>query len=104
VPPHKKYGIEWTETAVEMLGEIGDQRIRKEILDRVERLADDPEKQGKPLIGPLKGFRSIRASAQRYRIVYKVERGKLIVHILGTGLRKDGSKADIYARMKKLLG
>ncbi len=87
-----------------MLAEIGDQRIRNEILDRVERLADDPEGQGKPLIGPLKGFRSIRVSAQRYRVVYKVERGRLIVQVLGTGIRKDGAKADIYSRMKKLLG
>ena len=99
----KKFGIEWTETAVEMLGEITDRRIRNEILDRVEKLSDDPEKQGKPLIGPLKGFRSIRVSAQRYRVVYRVERGRLVVHVLGTGIRKDGSKEDIYARMKKLL-
>lgn len=100
---HKRYDIEWTETAADMLAGITDQRIREEILDRVERLEDDPEKQGKPLTGPLKGYRSLRASAQRYRIIYRVERRKLVVLVVGTGIRREGSKSDIYARIQRLL-
>lgn len=103
MPAHKKYEIEWAEAAQEMLGEVEDQRIRDAILDRAEKLSNDPENQGKALLGPLKGYRSVRASAQRYRIVYKVERSQLVVHVIGTGIRRDGANSDIYARMQKHL-
>lgn len=104
MPTHRKHQIEWTETAETMLGEISDPRIRDLILDRVEKLADEPEKQGKALVGPLKGYRSIRASGQRYRIVYRVERSRLLVLVIGTGIRRDGSSSDVYQRVQKLLG
>ena len=104
MPAHKKYEIEWAEAAQAMLGEVEDQRIRDAMLDRTEKLAEDPEKQGKALVGPLKTYRSVRASAQRYRIVYRVEGTRLVVQVIGTGIRRDGSKSAIYARMQKPLG
>ncbi|MDJ0589387.1 MAG: hypothetical protein QNJ72_05225 [Pleurocapsa sp. MO_226.B13] len=63
-------------------------------LEQCDRL---PEKQGKALSGKLKGYRSVRALGQRYRIVYRVERSTITVLIVGAGIRKEGIKKDIYA-------
>ncbi len=58
-------------------------------------------KQGKALVGRLKGYRSIRALGQRYRIVYRVDKSKIIVVIVGAGIRKEGDKKDIYRILNK---
>ncbi len=68
--------------------------------DRIDKLKTDPEKQGKPLLDKLKAYRSLRAVGQRYRIIYKVEVDKVVVLVVGVGLRKEG---DIYALIEKLL-
>ena len=52
--------IKWTETALKHAEVIPDQRIRRLISQRVD-LAASPEQQGKPLVGELAGFRSVRA-------------------------------------------
>ncbi|MEH2322803.1 MAG: type II toxin-antitoxin system RelE/ParE family toxin [Nostoc sp.] len=51
----------------------------------------------------LKGYRSVRAVGQRYRIIYKVELEKVVVLVVGVGLRKEGDKGDIYTLLQKLL-
>lgn len=75
---------------------------REKIKYRIGELSEDPEKQGKALIGELSGLRSIHA-AGRYRVVYRINREKGIVEVLMTGIRKEGDKGDIYALTKKLL-
>jgi mRNA interferase RelE/StbE len=69
----------------------------------VDQLAKSPEQQGKPLVGELASFRSVRAVGQRYRIVYRVERREVVVVIVAVGKRKAGDKGDIYELAKKLL-
>jgi mRNA interferase RelE/StbE len=86
-----------------MLEAIEDRRIREKIRDRIDGLAKDPEKQGKALIEELDGYRSLRAAGQRYRIIYKVEDEKIVVLVVAVGIRKEGSKRDIYSLAKKLL-
>ena len=86
-----------------MLLEIRDRRVQAKIRDRIEGLAFEPEKQGKPMSGDLRGYRSLRAVGQRYRIVYRVERARVTVVIAGIGIRKDGDKGDIYALAHRLL-
>ena len=86
-----------------MLEGISDQRVRKEIVERAEKLADEPEKQGKALLGELMGLRSLRSSGQRYRIIYRVDRGRVFVLIVAVGVRKQGSSRDIYELAQKLL-
>jgi mRNA interferase RelE/StbE len=95
--------IKWTETAVKLAAAIPDQRIRRLITQRVDQLAKEPEQQGKPLLGELAGFRSVRAAGQRHRIIYRVERQEVVVFIVAVGKRKEGDKGDIYALAKKLL-
>ena len=99
----KKFKIEWTSSAARALSAISDKRVQRGIFERANGLVEAPEKQGKALIGPLAGYRSIRAVGQRYRIVYRVERNLVVVYILAIGLRKDGDNHDIYALAKKLV-
>lgn len=97
------YMIKWTETALKLVEAIPDQRIRRLISQRTDQLAKSPEQQGKPLIGELAGFRSVRTVGQRCRIVYRVERREIVVVIVAVGRRKSGDKGDIYELAKKLL-
>lgn len=89
--------------ALKLLKEISDRRIRQKISDRIDKLKESPEIQGKPLLGELDGFYSVRAVGQRYRIIYTIEQAQVIVMIVALGIRKDGSKQDVYALAKKLL-
>lgn len=97
------YQIAFTPTAVKMLEAVSDRRVRQHIRDRIDGLAHDPEGQGKPMRGELAGFRSLRAAGQRYRIIYRVDRGKVLVVILTVGLRKEGDKSDVYRLAQRLL-
>jgi len=86
-----------------MLEAIPDARIREQVLKRSTQLASEPEKQGKPLLGELSGVRSLRAVGQRYRILYRVERKRIVVLVVAVGIRKEGSRGDVYALARKLL-
>jgi mRNA interferase RelE/StbE len=95
--------VVWTETAVRMLSRVGDRRIQQQLFDVSKRLEVDPEKQGKPLREGLMGFRSLRAVGQRYRILYSLDTGGRIVHVVAAGLRRAGAGDDVYALAQKLV-
>ena len=97
-----KWQILLTPTALKLLADISDRRIREKIGAVIDRLTEDPEKQGKALLGELAGFRSIRAAQQRYRIIYQIRGNDIIVVIVAVGIRRDGAKDDIYNLAKKL--
>ena len=97
------YQIVITPTALKMLEAISDRRIQEIIRDRIDGLATEPEKQGKPLTEELAGYRSLRAVGQRYWIIYRVERDRVLVLVVAVGMRKEGSKRDVYALAQKLI-
>jgi mRNA interferase RelE/StbE len=97
-----KYKILITDTCLALIEKIPDKKIRRTILNRIEGLSDEPDKQGKMLVKDLSGFRSIHA-AGRYRIIYKIDKQTVIIYILAAGIRKQGDKKDIYEIAKKLL-
>ena len=97
------YRIVIQPTALKLLKEISDRRIRQKISNRIDKLQESPEMQGKPLIGELDGYYSVRAVGQRYRIIYAIEQAQVIVMVVTLGIRKDGSKQDVYSLAKKLL-
>jgi mRNA interferase RelE/StbE len=103
VTRHAPYTIRWTKTAVERLEAISDRRVQRALARRAEDLAESPEQHGKPLLGELVGFRSMRAVGQRYRIIYRVMRREVVVSIVAVGRRKEGDKNDVYELTKKLL-
>ena len=96
-----KYRIRITDTCLALVEKISDKKIQRTILDRIEDLSDEPDKQGKRLVKNLSGFRSIHV-AGRYRIIYKIDKQTVIVYILAAGIRKQGDKKDIYKIAKKL--
>ena len=98
-----EFEIQLTPLALEMLANIKDKRHQKTLSSRIDKLKIEPEKQGKPLTGQLINYRSLRAVGQRYRIVYQVENDKVVVLVVGIGLRKEGNKEDIYNLLQKLL-
>ena len=96
------YRITLTEVAAQTLKRL-EATARSQIIRKIEQLKDDPALLGKPLSGPLKGFRSVRAAGQRYRIVYRIEETEVVVIVIAVGIRKAGDKKDIYELMKKLV-
>ena len=46
---------------------------------------------------------SLHAAAQRFRIIFQVEREAERVVILAVGLRKEGDRADVYAVAERLV-
>jgi len=97
-----KWQILLTPTALKHLSDIADRRIREKIGAVIDRLIEDPENQGKALLGELAGFRSIRAVGQRYRIIYQIRGNDIVVVVVAVGIRRDGAKDDIYNLAKKL--
>ena len=97
-----RYDVQATPTFEEMIAGISDPRLRGLILDRAEKLSTEPESQGKPLGGELRGLRSVRAAQGRYRIIYQVERSEVTVLLLAAGLRRAGHRKDIYALTERL--
>jgi mRNA interferase RelE/StbE len=97
------YRIVLTPTGLRLLESIPDRRIQAQIRNRIDGLARDPERQGKALKGELAGLRSLRAVGQRYRIIYRVDRGRVLVMVVAVGLRKEGDRGDIYRLTQKLV-
>ena len=96
--------ISITPTAMRMLTGISDRRIREKIVAVIDRLVEEPEKQGKSMLGELAGFRSIRAVGQRYRIIiYTLNGDEIVVMVVAVGIRRDKARDDIYNLAKKLL-
>lgn len=98
-----EYQIEIIPIALKLLAQIRDRREQQGLRKRIEKLKIEPEKQGKALTGILKGYRSVRALGQRYRIIYRVARARILVIVIGVGIRREGDKQDIYAILQKLL-
>lgn len=87
-----------------MLGKVDDKRELSLLVARIERLANNPEVQGKALTGELRGHRSVRAAGQRYRIAYRIVSTPHQVVVVAVGRRKEGDKGDVYARLARVLG
>ena len=94
--------VDLTTFARQQLERIEDRRIREALVNRMERLSKEPEKQGKALSSELKGHRSVRALGQRYRIIYKLQEEQVIVLVVTVRIRKDGDKRDAYLMAKRL--
>ncbi len=97
------YQVEITPTAFEALEAISDSRTRSTIVRRIDALAEEPEKQGKPLRGWLSGFLSARATGQRYRVVYRVDNAKKRVLVYLVGIRRRERRRDVYSLAERLV-
>lgn len=98
----QRYRIAFTPKAAAMLEAVRDRRERELLLKRIEELAEAPELQGKALLGELRGYRSVRAVGQLYRVVYRVVQEEILVLVVGAGRRKQGDKRDVYEVLERL--
>jgi mRNA interferase RelE/StbE len=96
------YRLEITDVSLSLVKKIPDKRIQSVVIERIEALKTDPEKQGKILVQKLAGFRSIHV-AGRYRVIYRIDEASSTVWVLAAGIRKEGDQKDIYRIAKKLL-
>lgn len=96
------YSIIVRPSAIAMLKTISDRRIREKIDEKINGLANEPEKQGKELGGELEGYRSVRAVGQRYRIIYRIDGENVVVVVVALGIRKEGDKKDVYKLAQRL--
>ncbi|MDA0746482.1 MAG: type II toxin-antitoxin system RelE/ParE family toxin [bacterium] len=97
------YQVILSPVALKMLHGITDRRVQQQIRDRITKLAEDPAKQGKPLVQELAGYRSLRAAGEKYRIIYQVEKNIVRVFVVAVGIRREGDKKDIYALAQRLV-
>jgi mRNA interferase RelE/StbE len=65
------------------------EKIKKKI---VELLSASPEEVGEPLRFELAGYRKLKIF-DKYRIVYRVEKDKILVFVLAVGIRRD---SEVY--------
>ena len=101
--PVLEYEIILTTQARQLFAQIKDRREQQLLLTRIEKLKQDPDKQGKALSEELIGYRSVRAVGQRYRIIYRIEQERVLVVVVGIGRRKEGDKRDVYEVTIRLL-
>ena len=98
----KRWNVIVLPVAIKQLATFKDKRVQEGLKTSLRRLEYEPEKQGKALQDELTGYRSVRVVGQRYRIIYKVDEGTVIVYVVTLGIRKDGDRKDVYALAKKL--
>jgi mRNA-degrading endonuclease RelE of RelBE toxin-antitoxin system len=97
------YEIEIAPTGYRSLETVKDKKLRRKIAKAIDDLARAPEDQGKALLGPLEGVRSVRAARDRFCILYQVDTRAKLVSVLLIGERAPGQDADIYTLAQKLL-
>lgn len=97
------YKIRVMDPALDMFREINDLVTRSQIKSQRHRLKEAPKKIGSPLNYELNGLYSLRVGGQRYRLIYYVDEEEKAVYLLAVGIRREGSRSDIYARFKRML-
>lgn len=99
----RRYEIEIAPIGYRSLKTLKTKKLGREIAKVIDGLARSPEDQGKALLEPLEGVRSVRAARRRFRILYKVDTRARLVSVLLVGRRAAGEDADIYVLAQKLL-
>lgn len=96
----REYAVLWTDPAGQLLEKTADKQTQRKLLEAADGLARDPRNQGKALTHELAGFRRIRFS--RYRILYTVDDDRGVVWVATIGIRREGSRDDVYELARKL--
>lgn len=99
----RRYKIEVAPTGYRSLEALKDKKTLREVAKVIDGLDRAPDEQGKALVAPLEGVRSVRAARERFRILYRVDARKRVVSVLLVGERAPGQEADVYGLAQKLL-
>lgn len=84
------YQIEITRDALKTLAKL-DKPIRRRLQTAIDRLAEDPRPSGVTALKGLSDYLRIRVGD--YRVIYRVEDGRLVVVVVAVGHRR-----EIYER------
>ncbi len=99
-----RFSIILTADAQADLNGIQDRRSYSAIERKIDELQSEPDKRGKELTGDLKGYHSVRAAGQRYRVVYQVAMLEGVVTVVVIAIRKEGDKRDAYRVARRRVG
>jgi mRNA interferase RelE/StbE len=99
----RRFKIEIAPTGYRSLEALKDKKTLRELGKVIDGLARAPDEQGKALLGPLEGVRSVRAVRERFRVLYRVDARQRVVSVLFVGERAPGQDADVYTLAQKLL-
>lgn len=91
-----------TKEAEEKLAAVRNPVILEQLIKRIDSLQSNPE-AGKPLRGVLAGYWSLRASRNRYRIIYRIVKEKSSVVVITVGLRKGKDFSDVYKSLERIV-
>ena len=80
------YRIELKKSAAKEIEKLKNRAVRSQIVDRIQKLAEDPRPPG---CEKLSGSEHYRVRQGQYRIVYSVHDEVLLVEILKVGHRRD---------------
>jgi mRNA interferase RelE/StbE len=81
-----RYKVLIKPSALKEIESIPLKRDRQRIVERIERLSEDPRPTGSK---KLSGQEAYRIRQGRYRVVYTIADGELIVDVIRVGHRKD---------------
>ena len=99
----RRYKIEIAPTGYRSIEALKDTKTLREVAKVIDGLDRAPDEQGKALVAPLEGVRSVRVVRERFRVLYRVDARKRVVSVLLVGERAPGQDADVYALAQKLL-
>ena len=100
----KRYRVLLVAEAKKMLRKIGKRFGKKTygvLRDLIRELEFEPDKQGQPLHGPLRGLYSLHYS--RFRVIYRIEHGVTTVLVIAAGYHESGARSDIYRVIERLV-
>ena len=98
------FRVRLTDRAKDDLRRIGKKYGKKTyetIRDLIRGLEFDPEKQGEPLQGILRGLYSLHYS--RFRLIYRIDKEEFVVLVVAGGYHKEDSRTDIYKLIERAL-
>jgi mRNA interferase RelE/StbE len=90
------FKVRFAKAARKDVASISDKQIRADIVERANRLNENPEGQGKPLRKGLTGLYRVKAH-NRWVIMYEVQKSQGVVNVVVVGIRKAGDKNDAYS-------
>lgn len=99
----RRYKIEIAPTGYRSLEALKSRKTLHEVAKVIDGLARAPDQQGKALVAPLDGVRSVRVARDRFRNLFRVDAARRVVSVLLVGERAPGQEADVYALARKLL-
>jgi mRNA interferase RelE/StbE len=95
----QKYKVRFADETKKEFRKLGP-AARVAILSSIEKkLTTKPDEYGEPLVRELVGYRKLPVG--QWRVVYYVEKGRILVLVLAVGKRAEGDHENIYDQITR---